>query len=982
MKRVSLTVLLPTAFVFSILILVGGYATVVLSDMRHTLMSQAVKGLVAATTRATLGVEDWFERSERNLTTMANTRLTRDSILQLSVILKAAGPEAATFLQNTYVAPNTAIGVARDEFDYSTDQSAYGRTHAKVHDQYRAIRREQGYYDIFLFDVAGTLVYTVVKEADLGQNALTGTIAPTPLGKAFQRALETPEPTVVFQDFAPYVFSDNAPAGFMAHRVVDDGGRVVGVIALQIPTDVLGAQIADFGRNGQNYQFTLLGTNGYSWNEAGQESNVGQRQNVPAQFVTAATGETGVLESTRDVTGKPVLAAFAPITAFNSGWAIVTELDQTAVIAPVRQETMRTFAILAVISAIALGIGLAIGRWISRPLAQLTAVTTAMLNREPTNVDFQTRRDEVGELARSLERFRQNQIAADETRIEMLFKGKAFATTSTAMMISDAKGKLLYVNDAFVALCRANMEAFHKKFPGLDPDRLIGMNIAVFHGTHAANMAKMSDPANAQMESDIVIGDEVFALSISTVSAEDGTIAGFVVVWENVRERRRTDAILSAVNSAQVLLEFDLDGRILTANDQACQTYGYRREELVGQSLGKLFKAGQKAAEDALARVIDQGHLTEFHHRIASDGSDRFVICNMNTIRNRRGEVQKIVAICADQTEVTKARKETEAAIEMQSAEQQKVVEALRGALEALASGDLSVRLNTPFSAEYESLRLNCNQAAQSLSDTLASVADVATSILGGANELANAAADLSRRTESQAATLEQTAAALDTLTSNVRSATDSTQKAGSKVQSAHTEARNNGSVVSEAINAMSAIEQSSQQIARIISVIDDIAFQTNLLALNAGVEAARAGDSGRGFAVVAAEVRALAQRSSDAAKEIKTLISTSEAQVGTGAKLVSQSGRAVETIVTDVAEISKIVLAISQASQDQSNSLAEINSGVAVLDKVTQQNAVMVEQSTAASSLLRNEANELSNLLASFKLGTMSQGGTASHAA
>ena len=982
MKRVSLTFLLPAAFVLSILVLVGGYATFVLSEMRNALIDQAVKGIIAATTRATHGVENWFDQTERNLSSIATTKMTHDSIRQLSVILRSAGPDAAGFLKQTYIDPNKAVGSAREDFDYSADRSAYGLSHVKVHDHYRTIRREHGYYDVFLFDADGTLVYTVAKEGDLGENAVTGAIAPTPLGKAYLRALQTPEPAVVFEDFAPYVFSGNAPAGFMAIRVVDDRGRIIGVVAIQVPTDVLGSRVADFGRNGQNYQFTLLGTNGYSWTQDGLPSNIGQQNTMPPQFLAATSGAEGVVESTKDATGKPVLAAYAPVTSFNSGWAVVTELDEAAVIAPVRRETLRTLAVLATICAVALAIGLAIGRWISRPLAQLTTATAAMLERQATVIAFQARRDEVGELARGLERFRQNQIAADTTRLEMLFKGKAFATTSTAMMIADAEGKLLYINDAFIALCRANITAFHKRYPGLDPDNLIGSDIAVFHSNHQANVAKMSDPSNAQMESDIQIGEEIFALSISTVSADDGTVAGFVVVWENVRERRRTDAILSAVNAVQVVLEFGVDGRIRTANDMALQTYRYTREDLLGHHVGKLFKGGEKKAEEVLARVMDQGHLTEFHHRVASDGTDRFVICNLNAIRNRQGQVQRIVAICSDQTEDTLARRSAETLVKTQSIEQQRVVDSLRHALGALANGDLSVRINTPFSADYESLRLNCNQAAQSLSDTLARVADVAASILGGANELANAAADLSRRTESQAATLEETAAALDTLTSNVRSATEGTQKAGTKVQSAHAEARNNGNVVSDAIGAMTAIEQSSQQIARIISVIDDIAFQTNLLALNAGVEAARAGDAGRGFAVVAAEVRALAQRSSDAAKEIKTLISTSETQVGTGAKLVTQSGRAVDSIVADVAEISKIVLGISQSAQDQSNSLAEINSGVAVLDKVTQQNAVMVEQSTAASSLLKQEAAELSNLLAGFQLGNPTKRGSASHAA
>ncbi|MFN4129339.1 MAG: methyl-accepting chemotaxis protein [Paracoccaceae bacterium] len=969
MKRASLTFLLPAVFVLSIVVLLAGYATFVLTDMRKALISQAITGMEAATARAVQRVDTWFDATGRTLRSVADTKQTRDSIQQLSVILRASGTDAAGFLKRTYTDPNRASGTSRDTFDYSMDRSAYGQTHAKVHDFYRSLRREHGFYDVFLFDAEGNLVYTVMKEGDLGQNALSGDLAKTPLGAAFRRALESARPSAVFEDLAPYVYSGGTPAGFLAQAVVDNAGRKIGVVAFQIPSDLLAGLVSDDGQDSETNNFTLLGTNGYYWTKQDENMVQGRQPPQTPQVLAAQRGETGLMQSTTDRTGAAVLAAFKPVTAFNAGWAIITEQEEARVAAPVRQAILRTFLALGLLGLAALGVGLTIGRWIARPLAQLTQATLSMMAREPTSIGFLARRDEVGELARGLEVFRQEQAAADANRVEMLFKGKAFATTSTAMMISDAEGRLLYVNAALISLFRDNLVDLRIRFPDIDPDRLIGRNISIFHANHHANAAMLADPANAQVETDIQIGDQVFSLSISAVDDEDGTRAGFVLVWENVREQRRSDAIISAVNSVQSVLEIGLDGRILTMNDVALTVYRYDRASILGQHLGTLFKAGKAQAEDVMARVIAQGHLSEFHHRVAHDGSDRFVICNLNVIRNRRGETQRIVAICTDQTAETLFRTATEQSLQDRAVEQQKVVESLRDALGALARGDLSAQIDTPFPPDYESLRLNCNQAAQSLSDTLSRVAQVASSILGGADNIATAAADLSRRTESQAATLEETAAALDTLTANVRSATEGTLKAGSKVRSAHGEARSNGGVVRQAIEAMTAIEQSSHQISKIISVIDDIAFQTNLLALNAGVEAARAGEAGRGFAVVAAEVRALAQRSSDAAKEIKTLISTSETQVGAGAELVGQSGRAVEAIVSDVAEISTIVQDISQAAQDQSDSLAEINAGVAVLDKVTQQNAVMVEESTAASALLKQEADQLSDLLSGFTL-------------
>ncbi|RGP37262.1 methyl-accepting chemotaxis protein [Pseudotabrizicola alkalilacus] len=969
MKRTRLTILLPAVFVLSILTLLTSYAAFVLADMRKALITQAISGMEGATARAAKRVDTWFDASGRAVAALAGSKQTRDTIQQLSTMLRASGPDAADFLKRTYIDPNRANGTARDTFDYTMDRSAYGQTHAKVHDFYRDLRREHGFYDVLLFDAEGTLVYTVTKEGDLGQNALSGDLAGTPLGSAVRRALEGTRPHLVFEDLAPYTYAKGDPAGFLAHAVADSAGRRIGVAAVRIPSSLLAGLVSDDGQDGETYTFTLLGASGYYWTTNGEEM-VQSRQPAQTPQVTAAQqGEIGVMQSTTNATGSSVLAAYRPIGAFDAGWSIVTELDEARVAAPVRDAMLRTLFALGILGLASLGVGLAIGRWIARPLSHLTQATLSMLARQPVVIGFLDRKDEVGELARGLERFRQDQSAADANRVEMLFKGKAFATTSTAMMISDAEGNLLYVNDALISLFREHFADFQTRFAGLDPDRLIGRNISVFHGNHHNNMTMLANLTNGQMDSDIQIGEQVFALSISAVEDDNGTRAGFVVVWENVREQRRSNAIISAVNTAQAVLEIGLDGRILSMNDMALTDYGYDSAAIIGRHVGTLFKAGKSHAEEVLARVIAQGHVCELQHRVARDGSDRFVISNLNIITNRKGEAQRIVAICTDQTAETQFRTATEQAMQIRSAEQQNVVEALRDALGALADGDLSAQIMTPFPADYESLRLNCNQAAQSLSDTLARVAAVTAAILDGAGNIAGAAADLSRRTESQAATLEQTAAALDTLTANVRSATEGTLKAGGKVRSAHDEARNNGGVVRQAIEAMAAIEQSSHQISKIISVIDDIAFQTNLLALNAGVEAARAGEAGRGFAVVAAEVRALAQRSSEAAKEIKTLISTSETQVGTGADLVSQSGRAVEAIVSDVAEISSIVQDISQAAQDQSNSLAEINAGVAVLDKVTQQNAVMVEESTAASVLLKQEADELSALLAGFNL-------------
>ncbi len=255
------------------------------------------------------------------------------------------------------------------------------------------------------------------------------------------------------------------------------------------------------------------------------------------------------------------------------------------------------------------------------------------------------------------------------------------------------------------------------------------------------------------------------------------------------------------------------------------------------------------------------------------------------------------------------ARRRLDAERQKAAGQQKLAIAALNQGLEHLASGDLAFRLSAALAAEYEGLRADFNAAITTMQDTMQAITIVARGVRAGADEITHASDDLSRRTERQAASLEETAAALDQITATVRRTAANASEARNNVSAAKTDAERSGAVVRDTVQAMSGIETSSKQIGNIIGVIDEIAFQTNLLALNAGVEAARAGDAGRGFAVVAAEVRALAQRSANAAKEIKALISASGMQVASGVKLVGETGQALERIVARVAQLNSLVV-------------------------------------------------------------------------
>jgi methyl-accepting chemotaxis protein len=335
---------------------------------------------------------------------------------------------------------------------------------------------------------------------------------------------------------------------------------------------------------------------------------------------------------------------------------------------------------------------------------------------------------------------------------------------------------------------------------------------------------------------------------------------------------------------------------------------------------------------------------------------------------------------------VEKQRLETDAAAQRAAAEQERqqveaeraaaaqqqefVVHSVAAGLEKLSSGDLLFRLTTAFGGDYEKLRGDFNAAMDKLQETMQSIATNTQGVRSGAEEITQASDDLSRRTEQQAASLEETAAALDQITATVRRTAEVANEARNLVSTSKTDAERSGEVVRQTVGAMDGIESSSKQIANIIGVIDEIAFQTNLLALNAGVEAARAGDAGRGFAVVATEVRALAQRSADAAKEIKTLISASTQQVDVGVKLVSETGQALGRIVTQVSQLNGLVAELAASAKEQATGLGEVNAAVNQMDQVTQQNAAMVEQATAASHGLSSEVQELGRLVGQFRIG------------
>ena len=582
-------------------------------------------------------------------------------------------------------------------------------------------------------------------------------------------------------------------------------------------------------------------------------------------------------------------------------------------------------------------------------------------------IDDDGRADEIGALARDLARCR-DALAQGEAAAQMaLFTARAFSGSSAAMMLVDRDLTIVEYNAALADIFRDNLAALRSRWPDFDPEALCGETIDRFLGDPPPPRALRSDPANLPHSADISVGCARLQLNIAAICDDDGQCIGASLQWQDVRQARADASILDAIRQNQSMVEFDTRFRITALNETFTRFFGWG-DEAVGQSLEELFGASEDTRIQ-MQRLTEGRKVTRKIERRSKSGSRVWVELSMTPIMDRHGALDRVIEVGTDVTRIERARLDAEAERARNEAAQDLVVAELRRGLAALAEGDLTAVLETPFSAELDQLRLDYNAAREKLTGAIALLITAADKIGAGATAIAQASDNLARRTETQAATLEQTAAALDEITTSVRATAGGAGEADRAVRSARGDAETSGEIVRETVAAMGEIETSAEQIGRIIGVIDDIAFQTNLLALNAGVEAARAGEAGRGFAVVASEVRNLAQRSSGAAKEIKALISTSSSHVGRGVRLVHQTGEALGTIVSSVAHIADLVSSIATASAEQSSGIGDINAGVGQLDRVTQQNAAMVEDATAASHALRQEADALTGLVRRFRV-------------
>jgi len=578
----------------------------------------------------------------------------------------------------------------------------------------------------------------------------------------------------------------------------------------------------------------------------------------------------------------------------------------------------------------------------------------------------------------------------------------------TAMMMIDRDFIITYANQSTVDLLTKHETTFASVYPGFKAANAVGTCIDTFHKNPAHQRKLLGDPNNLPFQTDIEVGPLKFSLNVTAIKDADGTYVGNALEWADVTEQRIKDLevarLQSAVDGAQAnLMICDTDLEITYANPAVIMMMANRAEKL--RAIFPGFDAN-----NLVGQCIDQFHKNPAHQRqllgnaanlpAAAEiklGDIEFGV-NATAINDHEGNLMGNMVEWRDITEQKDAERQIQSLIgsavagdldarintkgyegfmktladginELMEAvvvplrEGQKVVQ-------ALSEGDLTKTMEGDFQGEFGDLREAMNTSVTNLLNMVNQIRDSADSIGSSSSEIAEGNANLSQRTEEQASSLEETASSMEEMTSTVKQNADNAKEANQLALAASSQAVSGGEVVAQAVTAMSEINNSSKKIADIIGVIDEIAFQTNLLALNAAVEAARAGEQGRGFAVVAGEVRNLAQRSAGAAKEIKGLINDSVEKVDDGSRLVDETGKTLEEIVTSVKKVSDIISEIAAASQEQSAGIEEVNRAISQMDEMTQQNAALVEEAAAAGEAMNEQAGGLNELMNFFDVG------------
>ena len=559
--------------------------------------------------------------------------------------------------------------------------------------------------------------------------------------------------------------------------------------------------------------------------------------------------------------------------------------------------------------------------------------------------------------------------------------------SDAAFMMIDRDFVVTYVNRATIDLLTKHSEILRTVWPTFEVNNIVGTCIDQFHKNPAHQRRMLSDPSILPYKTDIKVGPLTMALIVTAVYDSAGEYVGNTLEWQDVTEKRAQEVRdadfrgqLAAIDKSQAVISFKPDGTIIEANENFLATVGYALDEIQGKHHRQLIdptEAQSVEYRQFWADLADKKFQSSQYKLIGKTGQEVWIQGSYNPIVDLSGEVYKIVAYASEITAAKQMEFEIAEKAERDrvlAEEQAQKVTTILEIVNAVADGNFAVDFPDLGADSVGQVSTALEQAVLAVRNALVQVREVSTTVATAAQQLNAVSREITDGAQTQASSLEETASSLEEITATVRQNTDNAQQARQLATGSRDVAENGGDVVNGAVTAMDEINQSSKQIADIITTIDEIAFQTNLLALNAAVEAARAGEQGRGFAVVAAEVRNLAQRSASAAKEIKSLIQDSVGKVENGTSLVNKSGETLSEIVNSVKRVTDIVSEIAAASQEQLTGIEQVNKAVSQMDRVTQSNASQTEEMSGTANALLSHATQLSELVNRFNLGVESQ--------
>ncbi|WP_371194367.1 methyl-accepting chemotaxis protein [Glaciecola sp. SC05] len=735
-----------------------------------------------------------------------------------------------------------------------------------------------------------------------------------------------------------------------------------------------------------------------------------------------ATTLKGKVEELERLTDQQIISrtdsAYSGTEYFNQYSAVINELyglfDQnvlslTTVIEErtesIADERLTTLTIIVSLLALSLTTGAIIVRSVVSSARTLISAFKHISEGDYKVELNQSRKDEMGVLEQELTVLAQQLEGAALVAVEASKVKQALDSSTMAFMMSDSDRTIVYMNEASRKLLKDCEAEIRRDLPQFNADKLIGSSIDSFHKKPAHQHAVL-DKLKTVHEAKLDLGDYSFKLMINPIRDENGKDLGNSVEWHDMtaiyEEERRVARILESLDccSTSVMIA-DADHNIIYMNRSVSTMLKeaesdlrkvmphFSADDIVGGSMDRFHK-DPNHQRSMLERLKDK------HPSEITVGRRSFRL-TASPILGKTGERIGTVVEWLDRTKEIKAEKEVSALVEasLQGDFTQRVDESdkegflltmteglnqlmkttesglneVSNVLLAISEGDLTKRIETQYQGTFEDLKNYCNTTSENLVSVISQIRGASDTISNASSEIAQGNADLSTRTEQQASSLEETASSMEELTSTVRLNAENASQANSLASQASAVAGNGGKLIGEVVTTMASINESAQKIADIIGVIDGIAFQTNILALNAAVEAARAGEQGRGFAVVASEVRTLAQRSANAAKDIKDLISDSVTKVASGNELVNQSGNTMQEIVVAIQRVNDIMSEIAAASAEQASGIDEVSKAVTQMDEMTQQNAALVEEAAAAAESMRSQASDLNQRVGTFKL-------------